>query len=148
IHWEAAYATAYHIEVSNDATTWTQVYDTTSGAGGTESITAPAGTSGRYLRLTGTARTTIGGAQYGYSIYELQVLGHFTQTAVSTAADSASLQQGTSIDVPVDLNVPSSAPVTVEYATHDGSAVAGTDYAAAAGTLTFAPGETTQPIHL
>ena len=38
-------------------------------------LTAPAGTSGRYVRLTGTARTTIGGAQYGYSIYELQVLG-------------------------------------------------------------------------
>ena len=28
------------------------------------------------MRLTGTARTTIGGAQYGYSIYEFQVLGH------------------------------------------------------------------------
>jgi beta-glucosidase len=148
IHWEAAYATAYHIEVSNDATTWTQVYATTSGAGGTENVSVPAGTSGRYVRLTGTARTTIGGNQYGYSIYELQVLGHFTQTAVSTATDSVSLQQGTLIDVPVTLNVASSAPVSVEYHTSDGTALAGTDYAAAAGTLTFAPGVTSQPIHL
>src|SRR6476469_4991976 len=104
INWEAAFATAYHIEVSNDATTWTQVYSTTSGAGGTENLTVPAGTSGRYVRLTGTARTTIGGAQYGYSIFEFQVLGTFTQTAVSTASDSVSLQQGTSIDLPVTLN--------------------------------------------
>jgi len=147
IHWEAAFATAYHIEVSDDATTWTQVYDTTSGAGGTETITIPA-TSGRYVRLTGTARTTIGGAQYGYSIYELQVLGQFTQQAVSTASDTASLEQGTSVDVPVHLNMPSANTVTVDYATGDDTAVAGTDYTAAAGTLTFAPGVTTQSIHL
>jgi beta-glucosidase len=76
------------------------------------------------------------------------VLGQFTQTAVSTASDSASLQQGTSIDVPVNLNMPSVTAVTVEYATADGSAVAGTDYTPAAGTLTFAPGVTTQSIHL
>src|SRR5258708_6124348 len=38
ISWEAAFATAYHIEVSSDATTWSQVYSTTSGAGGTETI--------------------------------------------------------------------------------------------------------------
>lgn len=148
IDWEAAFATAYHIEVSADATTWSQVYDTTSGAGGTENVTAPAGTNGRYVRLTGTARTTIGGAQYGYSIFEFHVLGRFTQTAASFASDSASLQQGTSIDLPVNLNMPSANAVTVDYATADGTAVAGSDYTAATGTLTFAPGVTTQSIHL
>lgn len=148
IQWEAAFATAYHIEVSNDATTWTQVSATTSGAGGTEAVSVPSGTAGRYVRLTGTARTTIGGAQYGYSIYEFQVLGHFTQEGVSTSADAVSLQQGTSVDLPVKLNTASTAPVTVDYATSDGSAVAGTDYVAAAGTLTFAAGQTSQTIHL
>ncbi|MBR7833454.1 glycoside hydrolase family 3 C-terminal domain-containing protein [Actinospica durhamensis] len=148
IQWEAAFATAYNIEVSDDATTWTQVYATTSGAGGTESITVPSGTAGRYVRLTGTARTTISGAQYGYSIYEFQVLGHFTQEAVSTGTDAVSLQQGSSIDLPVQLNMASTTPVTVDYATSDGSAIAGTDYTTAAGTLTFAPGQTSQTIHL
>jgi beta-glucosidase len=148
IQWEAAFATAYRIEVSSDATTWTQAYSTTSGAGGTESVSVPPGTTGRYVRLTGTARTTIGGAQYGYSIYEFQVLGHFTQEGVSTGTDSVSLQQGTSIDLPVNLNMPSTAPVTVDYATSDGSAVAGTDYTAAAGTLTFAAGQTSHTIHI
>mgnify|MGYP001602183360 CR=1 FL=1 len=148
ITWEPAFAAAYHIEVSDDASTWTQVYDTTTGAGGTENLTVPAGTSGRYVRLTGTTRTTIGGAQYGYSIYEFQVLGHFTQTAVSVGSDTASVQQGADVDVPVTLNMASATPVTVDYATADGTAIAGTDYTQDAGTLTFDPGVTQQTIHL
>lgn len=40
------------------------------------------------------------------------------------------------------LEKPSSSPVTVNYATSDDSAVAGKDYVAASGTLSFAPGET------
>src|SRR6185295_12432428 len=36
--------------------------------------------------------------------------------------------------------------VTVQYATTNGSAQAGTDYMATSGTLTFAAGETSKPI--
>ncbi|MCH5375206.1 MAG: DNRLRE domain-containing protein, partial [Planctomycetes bacterium] len=46
----------------------------------------------------------------------------------------------------VTLSAPSATEVTVDFATADGSAVAGTDYRAAAGTVTFAPGETSQTI--
>ena len=46
----------------------------------------------------------------------------------------------------VTLSAPSSLAVTVDFATADGSAVAGDDYTAAAGTVTFAPGELTQTI--
>jgi len=46
----------------------------------------------------------------------------------------------------VSLTSPSSSPVTLHYETDDESAVAGQDYTAASGTLTFAPGETTQTI--
>ena len=67
---------------------------------------------------------------------------------MSTGDDSATLEQGTSIDVPVKLNMPSASPVTVHYATADGTAVAGTDYTAASGTLTFPAGQTTAAIHL
>ncbi|OUC15999.1 MAG: hypothetical protein B0A82_03825 [Alkalinema sp. CACIAM 70d] len=41
----------------------------------------------------------------------------------------------------VKLSGPSSAPITVDYTTQDGTALATEDYTAAAGTLTFAPGE-------
>jgi large repetitive protein len=54
------------------------------------------------------------------------------------------------INVPVLLGGPPgaalAAPVTVPYTTHDGTAVAGTDYTTTSGTLTFPAGETAQNI--
>ena len=44
------------------------------------------------------------------------------------------------------LNVSSSLPVTVDYATSDGTATAGADYTAADGTLSFMPGDIEQTI--
>lgn len=46
----------------------------------------------------------------------------------------------------VTLSSPSATAVTVGYATADGTAVSGQDYAAASGTLTFSPGQTQQSI--
>jgi hypothetical protein len=46
----------------------------------------------------------------------------------------------------VTLSEPATAAVTVNYGTADGTAQAGGDYEAAAGTLTFAPGETSKTI--
>ncbi len=46
----------------------------------------------------------------------------------------------------VTLSPASSGTVTVNYATANGSAAAGSDYTATSGKLTFAPGETSKPI--
>lgn len=46
----------------------------------------------------------------------------------------------------VTLAEPSAGSVTVQYATSDGTATAGSDYAGASGVLTFAPGETSKTI--
>jgi CSLREA domain-containing protein len=46
----------------------------------------------------------------------------------------------------VRLSSPSAAVVTCLYATGDGSATAGSDYAASSGTVTFAPGRTSETI--
>jgi Calx-beta domain/FG-GAP-like repeat/FG-GAP repeat len=46
------------------------------------------------------------------------------------------------------LSNPSSAPVTFDYATADGTANAGSDYLAATGTVTFNPGETDKTINV
>lgn len=56
-------------------------------------------------------------------------------------------------DLPVYLSDPTTVPVTVEWATVDSHAdsriaQAGTDFVAASGTVTFAPGETTQSIQI
>lgn len=48
----------------------------------------------------------------------------------------------TTFNFPVHLSRAYDQPVTVHYATADGSATAGSDYVATAGDLTFAPGET------
>src|SRR5262249_43437992 len=46
----------------------------------------------------------------------------------------------------VSLSAASGRPVTVDFATNDGTATAGPDYQARSGTLTFNPGETTKTI--
>jgi hypothetical protein len=69
LQWEAAYATAFQIQVSADGSTWTSIYSTTTGAGGTENLTVSG--NGRYVRMYGTARAT----PYGYSLWEFQVYG-------------------------------------------------------------------------
>jgi aryl-phospho-beta-D-glucosidase BglC (GH1 family) len=48
----------------------------------------------------------------------------------------------------VSLSQAASGPVTVEYATGNGMATAGSDYTAQAGTLTFAAGETSKVVHV
>ncbi|WP_310604709.1 galactose-binding domain-containing protein [Anaerosporobacter sp.] len=68
--WETAAGKNYKIQVSNNATDWTTVYEKTNGVGGTEEITF-AKTSARYVRMYGTERTT----GYGYSLWEFEVLG-------------------------------------------------------------------------
>lgn len=65
--WEAAYARAFQIQTSTDGNAWTTVYSTTTGTGGTQSLTVNG--SGRYVRMYGTAR----GTGYGYSLWEFQV---------------------------------------------------------------------------
>jgi chitinase len=50
--------------------------------------------------------------------------------------------------IPVTLSAASGKPITVDYATVDGTAAAGSDYVAAAGALSFAPGETATTIDL
>lgn len=69
--WEAAYATAFQIQVSNDGSTWSTIYSTTTATGGTQDLTGLSG-SGRYIRMYGTQRAT----GYGYSLYTFSVYGN------------------------------------------------------------------------
>lgn len=79
LNWEAAYGKAYSIQVSNDGTNWTSIYSTTAGDGGTDDLTGLSGT-GRYVRMNGTTRATVGGTQYGFSLWEMAVYGTGTTT--------------------------------------------------------------------
>ncbi|WP_341679255.1 discoidin domain-containing protein [Niveibacterium sp. SC-1] len=68
LRWEAAYGSAYEIQVSNDKANWTKVYAQAAGTGGVEDFSFPT-TSARYVRMYGTKR----GTAYGYSLYEFEV---------------------------------------------------------------------------
>lgn len=68
LNWEAAYATSYKIQVSNDSTNWTDVYTTTTGNGGIDNISFPTKIA-RYVRMYGTQRATA----WGYSLWEFGV---------------------------------------------------------------------------
>ncbi|MDI1465037.1 discoidin domain-containing protein [Catellatospora sp. KI3] len=76
INWEAAYGKAYQVQTSPDNSTWTTVYSTTTGDGGVDDLTVSG--TGRYVRVYGTQR---GLAQYGYSLWDLNVYGTPTTTA-------------------------------------------------------------------
>jgi beta-galactosidase len=69
LNWEAAYGKAYQIQVSNDAVTWTQIYATSTGVGGKETLNVSG--TGRYVRMFGITR----GTGYGYSLWDFEVYG-------------------------------------------------------------------------
>ncbi len=70
LSWEAAYATSYQVQTSNDATNWTPIYTTTTGNGAIDDLTGLSG-SGRYVRVNCTVR----GSAYGYSLWSFEVYG-------------------------------------------------------------------------
>ncbi|MGG4481971.1 discoidin domain-containing protein [Paenibacillus illinoisensis] len=73
LYWETAYGKSYRIQVTEDPSqegNWRDVYSTTTGQGGIETITFDE-VQARYVRMYGTVRATI----YGYSIWELEVYG-------------------------------------------------------------------------
>jgi hypothetical protein len=55
LNWETAYGSEYKIQVSDDASNWTDVYSTSSGNGGIDQIDFAA-TRARYVRMYGTGR--------------------------------------------------------------------------------------------
>ncbi|MEV4559321.1 discoidin domain-containing protein [Kitasatospora sp. NPDC049285] len=89
--WEAAYAKAYQIQVSDDGTTWTSIYSTTTGTGGVNDLTGLSG-SGRYIRMLGTQR----GTSWGYSLWEFEVYGASANLAAGKTALASSTESGLS----------------------------------------------------
>jgi hypothetical protein len=88
LNWETAYGRAYQIQVSDNASSWTTIFSTTTGDGGSDDLTL-AGT-GRYVRMNGIARAT----GYGYSLWEFQVFG-----SAGTVGSSSSMIASSSSSV-------------------------------------------------
>jgi beta-glucanase (GH16 family) len=78
LKWETASAQSYKIQTSSDATTWADIYTSTTGPGGNETLTVTG--AGRYIRMYGTVRNT----GWGYSLWEYEIYGSPTTTPVLT----------------------------------------------------------------
>ena len=81
---------------------------------------------------TNAIAITVGAVAHGLTINNVSVLEGNSGTTPATFT--------------VTLSPASAVPVTVHYATSDGTATAGSDYTATSGTLAFAPGVTSQTI--
>jgi chitosanase len=68
--WDREFATAYRLQTSVDGASWTDIYTTGHGRGGTDDLKRLNG-SGRYLRVL----ATVGATSYGYSLREVQAYG-------------------------------------------------------------------------
>jgi hypothetical protein len=83
LNWETAYGKAFSIQTSNDGSSWTTIYSTTTATGGVQTLNVTG--SGRYVRMYGTAR----GTQWGYSLWEFQVYG-----TIGASCGTANAAQG------------------------------------------------------
>jgi hypothetical protein len=106
------------------------------------SLAVPTNAIGKTLRVTVAIRD---GATKVTRVATYRIQGR-----PSVSVGDASVAEGnagtTPLSFPVTLSAASTQPVSVTYATADGTATAPSDYTAANGTLTFDPGETSKTI--
>src|SRR5262245_63668887 len=69
LNWLAAYSSGYQIHVSNNATTWTTIFTTTTGNGAIDDLTVSG--SGQIGRASCRKRAK----QWGYALFEIQIFG-------------------------------------------------------------------------
>ncbi|HEV3484250.1 MAG TPA: Ig-like domain-containing protein, partial [Vicinamibacterales bacterium] len=117
---------------------------------GTLTFTPAAGAIGT-AQVTVTARDSGGTLNGGVDASAPQTFTVTIQGKPTLAISDASVAEGstggtTPLVFTVSLSVASSAPVTVNYQTLNGTASAGRDYTGMSGTLTFAPGEISKTI--
>jgi hypothetical protein len=109
LQWETAYGKAFQIQTSPDGNTWTSIYSTTTGTGGTQNLTVSG--SGRYVRMYGTQR----GTGYGYSLFEFQVYGTLTSAPPTSGAGYVMADPPVTGVVPSTATPPDTNPPTTHH---------------------------------
>ena len=127
----------------------------------TGTLTFAAGETSKVVNVKVTGDTAIEGnetlkinltAPTGGKIADGGAIGTIVNDDARISVADATVTEGnngtSSLAFTVTLSAAASGPVTVDYATSNGSAKAGQDYTAQTGTLTFAAGETSKVINV
>jgi hypothetical protein len=130
--WEAAYASAYSVQVSNSTTSWTTIQTVTNGAPGYREFTG-LNASGRYVRVL----CTTAGTSYNYSLIEFQVFG------MPVVASREIPKSGFLVDQPqvriigngLKLSVPCHDIISIKTFSIQGKLLSTKTFAAAPGTV-------------
>jgi hypothetical protein len=107
------------------------------------SFIVPMSAEGKVLNVKLTIRS---GGQSATKVLALPVKQLPKPSASIGDASAAEANSVTSLSFAVTLSAATPKPVSIRYATADGTAAAGSDYTAASGTLTFEPGEKAKTI--
>lgn len=75
LNWEAAFATSYKIQISDNNSSWTDAVTITSNTSGGIKTHALTNKKARYVRLFNQTRTSFNGVKYGFSLWEVEVWG-------------------------------------------------------------------------
>ncbi|PUZ23503.1 beta-mannosidase [Chitinophaga parva] len=90
LNWETAHAKAFRLLVSDDAQNWKEIYQTTDGKGGMETVNFPP-VKARYVKMQGDKRAT----EWGYSLYDFEVYGKRSSTLSDVQFIRLYLKDGT-----------------------------------------------------
>ncbi|MBN1621155.1 MAG: discoidin domain-containing protein [Endomicrobiales bacterium] len=94
--WHLAYASTYYIEISNNNTDWTTIYENVNGDG-REDIIPVGQQNARYVRMYGTNR----GTELGYSLWELrayQEINDLKPTATASSSQAPGVKPENAVD--------------------------------------------------
>ena len=95
--------------------------------------------------FTATASAATGASIAG-SVQDTATIGDADPTPSIAVADASASEVAGTLSFGITLSNPSSQLVTVDFATADGTALAGQDFTAATGTVSFAAGEVAQDV--
>ena len=100
------------------------------------------------LTLSSPSGATIAAASATGTITNDDVAPTSPTVSIGNASKAEGNSGTSNMSFTVTLSKAATAPVTVQYATSNGTATAGQDYVAASGTITFAAGETSKTVNV
>jgi hypothetical protein len=105
----------------------------------------PASSAGKMLKVKVTIKAPVGTSATRVASYRVQQAAK-PSLSIADATVAEGNAGTTTLSFPLTLSAASTQTVSVAYTTADGTATAPADYAAATGTVTFRPGETSKVI--